>query len=1579
MSMNPILTKQTVEKDYIAYLKSILTVRDPELNRLARAALKPSAFVKGPYLEATPPFRQGKSLADLSTEGLITREFERARDDFHFLRPLYAHQEEAVRKICGEKANVIVATGTGSGKTECYFYPIFNALMREKENGELTPGVRALLLFPMNALANDQLKKLRQLLRNYPWISFGRYTGETPDCPEGDARRAFRQRFGEDPLKNEMLSRERMRQDPPHILLTNYAMLEYLLLRPNDSSFFDGHYAGNWKFIVLDEAHTYRGSNGSEIAMLMRRLKQRIMRNNTVAPLCIATSATLGSNSAKQSLADFATSIFGEQFDPENIVTSKRADLAKGSAPRPYAPGEYEGVRASIADLAESQRQAEAYRRLLNDERIAVLHEVLAVQPTELGEAADKVFSDLPDREDRSNALVSLIELATVARPGENSASLLSARYHLFIRSLEGMFASFYPQKQVYLDRREQAFVSGKSVKVFELANCERCHQEYIIGKIVNNELRPVSEIDKPDYFLVADGTQDERFSIDDEDEDDESGANCERFTLCSCCGHIRPFKQQGGSCCEVADSGKFITVYRVIRENRNGAKSDACLMCGGIGEAILRRFLTANHAATFVASDSLYGMIPPKSISLGQAAEDDFFDDIPKVNPEYTQESGRKLLIFSDNRQEAAYFAGFLEKRHQQIAWRRLMIKVLKRHPDGLNVNDLMDELALEADRSGLFDEQEVGSRIQKQKLAQMYAMREFLSVDRATGLEGRGYIEVFPEPKTLKNGRWGGDAGEAWRLIRYCMDTLRQAGAVVYPDSVPATDEFFAPRNHEVFFRTEQRQKYYGKEILAFLPNESRSNKRLIYVQKFLKAHDQKDDRSAAMDVLRDILNALFKLEEAGGYLFRQANALPATCYVLNYRKWKMRLIESGEHVFRCNRCGRVFAYEIGGICPELRCEGKLIRTPVGDVRNDPYYERQFCDTKIVPMKVREHTAQLSKEAAGDYQRDFEEGKINVLSCSTTFEMGVDVGDLEATFLRNVPPETANYIQRAGRAGRRASSTAFAVTFARRNSHDLNYFNDPPAIISGKIKPPYVEVNNDKIALRHVSSVVFAWFFRLHEQYFREHVGVFCGYGDGQNALDALRAELALRPQELLEAIRAILPAPLYARMEIDKWAFAELLVNEDGVLARAIAERKEELDRLTGIKRACDAEGKPGDRYLRLINTYKDEEVLSFLASSGVLPKYGFPIDVVQLKVLGNSEEAQRIELSRDLRVAIAEYAPPSEVVANGRVWTSYALNTVANKAWPEHAYYECHKCGRISFLDAPAAGETDEYPEKDCLCGERLKPRLFVIPIFGFSTSFESKPRMVGDSKPKHAHATRVQFRGIGDLDSYQQEQRREISLDICGKPLHAEYSPNGQMVVLNRGHSGAGLWICQKCGYVSNFPMKEEHKNKFGEKCWSRFLLNRSLGHSFGTDILMLTLPVHFTESDKDRDLSLVYAILEGASVALGIAREDINGCVVADNKIVLFDVSAGGAGHVRQIFTHLQQVLEAAAQRVSGQCGCSEETSCYGCLRNYGNQFDHEKLGRGVAYEYLSWLLEDSLTANLDAKLSCRPGGIAVL
>ena len=188
---------------------------------------------------------------------------------------MYVHQEKAVRKV-GSGRNVVVATGTGSGKTESFLFPILNALVEEREQGTLGPGVRALLLYPMNALANDQMKRLRQLLAGFPAITFGRYTGDTENDPAKARERFSELNIGEPRLSNELLSRQEMRATPPNLLLTNYAMLEYLLLRPQDMDLFAFDGESKWKFIVVDEAHVYDGTQGAEIAMLLRRLRDRV-------------------------------------------------------------------------------------------------------------------------------------------------------------------------------------------------------------------------------------------------------------------------------------------------------------------------------------------------------------------------------------------------------------------------------------------------------------------------------------------------------------------------------------------------------------------------------------------------------------------------------------------------------------------------------------------------------------------------------------------------------------------------------------------------------------------------------------------------------------------------------------------------------------------------------------------------------------------------------------------------------------------------------------------------------------------------------------------------------------------------------------------------------------------------------------------------------------------------------------------------------------------------------------------------------------------------------------------------------
>ncbi|WP_029201080.1 DEAD/DEAH box helicase [Oribacterium sp. NK2B42] len=1638
MSMNPRTTTDKIKKDYKRYVSSILTVRDKEISKLAKEEVYHTNFVKGPFLETTLPFKDGKTLKELAEEGLVSTEFSKMGKRVHYEDwKLRVHQENALRHIIEDNRNMVVSTGTGSGKTECYLYPIFNQLMREKEQGNLDAGVRALLIFPMNALANDQQKKLRKLLAEYPDITFGRYTGETlhaktneePEDAEKRLHKEYDVQHQDDTdsdsrksIPNEYMCREFMAKNPPHILLTNYAMLEYMLLQPNTAPFFDTSKAKNWKFIVIDEAHTYKGATGTEIAFLLRRLKERIKHHRTEDFRCIATSATLGTEGGKAALAEFASQLFGEPFNENDVITTERKKREQSSGSRNFSLDEYKKLKEEVADMPDWEKGKYLYEKLVNDNRLFLLYDILQDKPKDIIEVADAVFYDLKDISSREESLITLIELSAAAKKSEFESALLPARYHLFVKSLEGMFVQYYPRKRVFLDRKEKNRDATGEYSVFEMANCQKCGQEYILGKTIyrngKNYLVQTSASEKPEFYFISDkNIIDETFDEDDNLDEKANFSSLDKYKLCLSCGRISEYAEETSyNCCKTNDPGKIVTVYN-LRYSGKGKESNCCPSCGATKEGLIKRFLTANQPATFAVAKSLYDAIPPrpingKSSSSSNELEDDLFSDdlfgdiLPEsvnIDERVIDESGRKLLVFSDNRQEAAFFAGFFEKKYRLAMWRKVILNCLKEADGGeLSVDDLIAKAKQLADREGLYaldlveqnnnlDASMMGNE-QKKAMAAHYIMSEFISPDIATGLEGMGYIQIMPQELPLKSdaSRYGVNGGKnIWKVYRFVFDTLRQKGAVTFPSEISAEDDFFSPRNHVRYFRISGNETLYKKGyIYGFMPSEGHKNKRSAMFKKILSKHEaEEENESIAISNLEQCYDDITKVFKNKGYISDDTSNESGVIYELNYRKWKFKYIKPEENIFRCKKCGKIFSYSLMDLCPELKCDGELETIAAGDVRKDNYYDSLYGGEQFVPMVAREHTAQLSSKTAGQYQKLFEEGAINVLSCSTTFEMGVDVGELEATFQRNVPPETSNYIQRAGRAGRRTSSAAFSVTFARRNSHDMTFFQNPAEIISGKIAAPLLEVDNEKIAQRHLNSIIIASFFKLKPEFFKDKTKRIVAYETKDNMAVELEKYLDTKPQELLDTIHNVFDEKLCDLLKVDDWGFVKDLLGDSGKLNLAIKEREADISGLTELKKNInpDSTGKElseARAVTKLIETLNDEASISFLSSKGVLPKYGFPIDTVSLDILNNkNKEAEKLDLSRDLRMAISEFAPPAQIVANGKQWKSYAINTIPDKSWPTYVYHECPKCKRIFPPKGEMTEVTINIDDSSGICPDckiETNPKKFIIPLFGFSTSYSEKPKMVGETRPRAYYATQTQYWCDTDLTERQQLEVKSKKTIINGKEVSAKYSPGGKLFVLNQGTNGAGIYVCPECGYATEIDKlykEKSHKNKYGHKCSNKMLQRVSLGHVFSTDILKIQLPEHdieLTQSGslelKNQDLSVMYSILEGASSALDINRGDISGCVTGNHQIILYDDTPGGSGFVKHIYEHIEDVLSKAKEKVNGSCGCTEETSCYGCLRNYGNQYFHDVLSRGIAYRYLDWLLSDSSITNVNCE-----------
>ena len=1582
---DPIQAAEEIKSSYIDYITTTFDLADQEYAVELRKALREEGMVaKGPYLDIGGSYETGKTLNQLLQEGRISPLFQTLEPipeherELKLDRPLYLHQQLALEKaLKGE--SLVVTTGTGSGKTESFLLPVLEHILREEENGTLNAGVRAIIIYPMNALANDQIKRMRKLLKHCGAISFGIYNGNTPHHRKEALNEYHRTHkdasgFPTQPLPNELISREEMQQEPPHILITNYSMLEYMMLRPKDDKVFSG---AKLKYIVLDEAHIYKGATGMETSLLMRRLRARISRPNSVQ--YILTSATLGGQDADDEIVRFAEKLTGVSFHADGIIRSqeKRQEMVEE---RDIPPALFSAIArnpektAQILEEAgldfdpEGNPEEKLFALFLHSRLYSVLRKAAKEPATvsQLHAAMSKVAPGLTREQ--------VTEFISVCARGElDGANLIKPRYHFFVRALEGAYITLSSPKQLFLQRKISISDSEtQSQAVFEAAACAECGRLAIVGitrggRFLHSARK--GENDPAEYYLVRSETDGELFVDEDDEEERDDGSN--DFAVCPSCGSfVTEADLRYGSPCEHETAG-FVKLRLAQQTRRREAKCPACSF------GTFRRFYLGSEAATAVLATELYEQLPAEEVtevSEPQKPTSGLFSRAAKKRV-VRRELARQFLCFSDSRSEAAYFATYLERSYMEFLRRRgiwhTAEKLRARGTNRIDVGSFVNELSRAFEENRCFADWDSTQRsasglssVSRQN-AWVAVLNEMFNARRATSLTSLGLIAFAYQRNEglaeIVSKEYQISESDAAALLELLAQDALFSGAVTPGKEQTLTDAereyiFFSPYEKRlVKLKTAEQGKrstlsgWCGRRR----PNGSRNfypNTRITRLTRTLQIEDE-----AADAFLSDYWDGIFAPE--------------TETFSLDANEFDI-LLGGTEAVqfYRCKKCGRVTPFNALGYCSSIKCGGKLEAWEPLIHAKDNHYARLYMSEQMRPLYIKEHTAQLAKDQQTRYQEAFVNKFINALSCSTTFEMGVDLGSLETVYLRDIPPSPSNYVQRAGRAGRGRGSAAFVMTYAKLSSHDFTYYDRPEQMISGKISAPVFEVENEKILNRHVFAVAISRFLAEHPEVYD---------GDDQSTLlnaggyELLQDYLAGRPEPLRRLLLDSIPAAMHSRLGLEDWSWVERLLGENGALQIAVEDFRGTVAELEKQERQAKRENNlelAGSlhRTLRFFRCNKEDQagtksLISFLVRNNVLPKYGFPVDTVELLPDPNSiGRGKELQLARDLQQAIADYAPGAQVVADGKLYTSRYIRKLPGKnaglSW-ELGFYcnKCPSCGQPNFTKEPIGRG------RECVSCHQQIPRLrwarTLEPRMGFCSDVSRRDEPVPMHRPVHDYRTDDYY--IGDPHRHLLREREFL---VNGSMVRIASTSNDSLVVIGQTRFS----VCPVCGYADAVTVPTEHKNMRGYPCLNREGQSSQyqLSHDFKTDVARITF-VDPAAEDLDTMLSVLYAMLEGLSREMGIERTDIKGCLFRTYEqsiplysLILYDAVAGGAGHVRRMVTDDGCAFQAVLRRAYGiadRCNCG--SSCYKCLRNYYNQKIHDILNRTKAAGFLErWL-----------------------
>lgn len=1714
-----------IEATYHISAKTLIARRKELLNR-------PGVIHQVPYLESTPRYQTGERFADMpglppaalqAYLALAKREGGLPRLIYD---PPYKHQSEAVRGSLIDGRNLIIMTGTGSGKTESFLLPILGKLAREAKAHPHTFGqrtaMRSLILYPMNALVNDQLGRLRALFGDPRLVAlfkgwagrpprFARYTSRTPYAGIRTAKKdsaklkAFdefyadieRRAQGSDPeeraeaqrllqaLKergkwpakpdlaawlgekgsrwqnaktgefvravtlpddSELLTRHEVQAAPPDLLVTNYSMLEYMLMRPIERPIFDKTRAwlesnlGENFLVVLDEAHLYRGAAGAEVALLLRRLRDRLGIPAERFQVICATASFKDHAYAPQFGAQLV-GVTAESFIPISGTLDLRPHSAAGSDRdsdvfagidlRKFYEATADSDRlAAIKPLldyrhvkGEHAPEAALYHALAEFGPMGLLVNMTMKQAIPIAELGRDLFpTAAPEKADA--AVTVLMALGSVARLDPKTPGLLPCRIHSFFRGLPGLWVCMDANCSEIAEE-ERDGICGKmysqprercecGARVLELYTCRNCGTAYARAytddvdvpsalwsepgqslRTAGGETSPLlpldlllespalEEVAEPaDYDLETGrlnppslGPRNRRVYVrsdrvsESTDEEDDSPAGLER-------------------------RGQFVP----------------CAVCGK----------TARFGRSYVQDHQTKGDQPFQALVARQLQ---IQPPAPVEPTRFAPLQGRKVLAFSDSRQVAARLAPNLQMYSVRdslrplIAWgyRRLQaVPVLR---PNLNLEDLY--------------------------LAVLLASKKLNVRLRPEMKPG----ESFGAELTVENAIRDGDTENDTGLLNLCMEIRNERPPEALLDNIITTvqDRFLGFEALALASIAERSKHTAALEKLPPIPGVAETPEAKIGLARaWLRCWQSHGFWLSAMPPVwwrRPRSEGTSIRGQKGKFKAMDTVLTDKASRKIFWDKWSPALLalftqdsDSGFKRLRgseltllfdgtwahCGSCKSAHR-PVPGIAHCLDCGSQDIKQL--DPDSDPvflarkgFYRKPvteaLCDPPRQPMALiaAEHTAQLNAPQNEDVFSKAEENEllfqdialggrssrttaIDVLSSTTTMEVGIDIGALSGVALRNMPPARANYQQRSGRAGRRGNAVATVVAFGSADSHDEHYFTEPDGMIRGDVVDPKLTLDNREIVRRHIRAFLLQNYHQdrlpvvdpsqRHDLF--SVLGTVSEFRNGTSVLNRndFAAWLSENKARLYGRVASWIPVELSPGDR--ERLLAEMADDCLKAVDDAIRPGPGESDSPSETDDDTESEDAPEEGEERPQQASRPGKLLDRLLYCGKLPRYAFPTDVATFHVFDRDRSSRfrpimRFAPQQGLPVALTQYAPGKQVWISGKCYTSGAIYSVMSDdrytAWEEkRIYMECRECG---FAKTYPIGEANRNETRDCeACGgeESFGPGRYWLRPPGFAHPIDLEEVTSPDDIPETSYATRAKLT-MGTPD----EEAGWIVVNERVRVLRSRQ----HLLVSNTGPKKEGYTYCTKCGRIeaNTDPSPRligPHRKPYPDDDDKLMCDGTSptrhivLGTDFITDIALFSMRVAAPLKLKPGHSSTAVA-LRTASEALAKAACQLleiepgelmaefrpaltpGGISGLEAEIFLYDTLPGGAGFSNQLADQGLALFQLALYLMK-TCPENCDSSCYRCLRGFKNKFEHSLLDRHVGAELLEFLL----------------------